>query len=265
MREVSAGHHAPMQLIVADDREAAGELLADKLAEAIADNPRLVLGLSAGSTSLLAYQDLVHRWHERGGFSFNNVETFSCDEYVGLRPEDHRSTRFMLNYHLFRQVDIPRENTHVPRGDTADLELECKAYDLLIEARGGLDLVVLGLGHNGHVGLNEPGSSVKSRTRTVDLTPSTIAAISGGERFKNLSDTPSQAIAMGLGPILDAKRVLLIATGLGKAEAVRRMVEGRVGPGMPASLLTTHPNLTMIADADATRQVDAALLDRLSA
>ena len=254
-----------MKLIVTDDREAAGKLLAEKLAESITDNPRLVLGLSAGSTSLLAYRELVHHWHEQGGFSFNNVETFSCDEYVGVRPEDHRSTRFMLNYHLFRQVDIPRENTHVPRGDARDLELECKAYDLLIEARGGLDLVVLGLGHNGHLGLNEPGSSIKSRTRLVDLTPSTIAAISGGERFKNLQDTPSQAIAMGLGPILDAKRVLLIACGLGKAEAVRRMVEGRVGPGMPASLLTTHPNLTMITDSDASGQLDDAIIARLSA
>ena len=252
-----------MQLILTDDREAAGALLAEHLADAIIANPRLVLGLSAGSTSLLAYQNLVHRWHEKGGFSFNTIETFSTDEYVGLRPEDHRSTRFMLNYHLFRQVDIPRENTHVPRGDAVDLDLECRAYDLLIQARGGLDLVVLGLGHNGHIGLNEPGSSAKSRSRTVDLTPSTIAAISGGERFKNLSDTPAQAIALGIGTILESKRVLLIATGIGKAEAVRRMVEGRVGPGVPASLLTGHPNLTMIADADATSLVDNAILTKL--
>ena len=254
-----------MKLIVTDHRESAGALLAEKLTEALTDNARLVLGLSAGMTSLLAYQELVHRWHERGGFSFNNVEVFATDEYVGLRPEDHRSTRFMLNYHLFRQVDIPRENTHAPRGDLQDLDPECKAYDLLIQARGGLDLVVLGLGHNGHVGLNEPGSSAKSRTRLVDLTPSTLAAISGGERFRMLQDTPSQAIAMGLEAILDAKRVLLIATGRGKAEAVRRMVEGRVGPGMPASLLTAHPNLTMIADADATRDLDDAIIDKLSA
>jgi glucosamine-6-phosphate deaminase len=252
-----------MKLIVTDHREAAGVLLAERLAEAITANPRLVLGLSAGQTSLYAYRELVHRWHEKGGFSFNCIETFSTDEYVGIRQEDHRSTRFMLNYHLFRQVDIPRENTYVPRGDASDLDLECKAFDLLIQARGGLDLVVLGLGHNGHVGLNEPGSTAKSRTRTVDLTPSTIAAISGGERFKNLQDTPNQAIAMGLGTILEAKRVLLIATGIGKAEAVRRMVEGRVGPGVPASLLTSHPNVTMIADSDATSQLDQAIIDKL--
>ena len=254
-----------MKLIVTDHREAAGALLAEKLTEALTANARLVLGLSAGMTSILAYQEVVHRWHERGGFSFNNIEVFSTDEYVGLRPEDHRSTRFMLNYHLFRQVDIPRENTHVPRGDLADLEAECKAYDLLIQARGGLDLVVLGLGHNGHVGLNEPGSSAKSRTRLVDLTPSTLAAISGGERFRMLQDTPSQAIAMGLESILEAKRVLLIATGRGKSEAVRRMVEGRVGPGMPASLLTAHPHLTMIADADAARDLDDSVIIKLSA
>jgi glucosamine-6-phosphate deaminase len=253
-----------MELIVTEDREAAGGLLAARLAEAIIANPRLVVGLSAGQTSLFAYRELVHRWHERGGFSFNTIETFSTDEYVGLKPEDHRSTRFMLNYHLFRQVDIPRENTHVPRGDAADLDLECKAYDLFIQARGGFDLVVLGLGHNGHVGLNEPGSSAKSRTRLVDLTPSTVAAISGGERFKNLQDTPSQAIAVGMGTILEAKRVLLCATGIGKAEAVRRMVEGRVGPGVPASLLTSHPNLTMIADRDATSLLDDSFLAKLT-
>ncbi len=253
-----------MQLIVTDHREAAGALLADRLVEAVSDNPRLVLGLSAGQTSLLAYRELVTRYHEQGGFSCAYLSTFNTDEYVGLKPEDHRSTRFLMNYHLFRQLDIPRENTFVPRGDADDLDLECRAFDMLIQARGGLDLVVLGLGHNGHVGLNEPGSSIKSKTRLVDLTPSTLAAISGGERFRNLQDTPSQAISMGLSTILDAERVLLIATGLGKAEALKRMVEGRVGPGVPASLLTSHPNLIIISDVDATRDLDPDVLERLA-
>jgi glucosamine-6-phosphate deaminase len=246
-----------MKLIVCDNREASGELIATMLADAITSDPRMKLGLSAGKTSLVAYDELVNRHHEKGGFTFAHLTTFNTDEYVGLAPEDRRSTRFLMNKHLFRQVDIPREQTFVPRGDAADLEAECKAYDLLIEARGGLDLVVLGLGHNGHVGLNEPGSSPKSRTRLVDLTPSTLAAISGGERFRNLETTPSRAISMGMATILESRKVLLAVTGMGKAEAVHRMVEGRVGPGMPATLLTGHRDLTIVVDRDAASKLDS--------
>lgn len=253
-----------MKLIVTHDRDAAGTLLAEHLVEAITANPRLVVGLSSGQTSLLAYHELAVRYHERGGFTFAHLTTFNIDEYVGLGPQDHRSTRYTMNSHLFRQVDIPRENTYGPRGDAKDLDLECRAYDLLIEARGGLDLVVLGLGHNGHVGLNEPGSTARSKTRLVELTPSTIAAISGGERFRNLADTPNQAMSMGMATILEARRVLLIATGLGKAEALRKMVEGRVGPGLPASLLMQHEHLTVITDRDAVSQIDPSVIKKFA-
>jgi len=253
-----------MKLVVTDSREAAGEHIASLLARAIADQPRLVLGLSCGMTSMVAYRELVSQFHERGGFSFRHVVTFSTDEYVGLSPADRRSTRAMMNYHLLRQVDIPREHTYVPRGDAADLDLECRAYDLLIQARGGLGLVVLGLGHNGHVGLNEPGSSARSRTRIVDLTPSTLAAISGGERFRNLQETPSQALSMGMATILDARELLIVATGLGKAEALDRMVTGRVGPGMPASLLTGHEHLTVVADHDACSKLSPEIIASLT-
>jgi glucosamine-6-phosphate deaminase len=161
-----------------------------------------------------------------------------------------------MNFHLFRQVDIPLEQTYVPRGDVKDLEAECKAWDLLIDARGGLDAVVLGLGHNGHVGLNEPGSSPKSRMRVATLTPSTLAALSDGSRFKNLESTPPTAITMGMATILEAREVLLIATGLGKADALHKMVEGRSGPSVPASLLLNHPKLTVFADSDAASRLD---------
>ncbi len=254
-----------MKIIVCENREASGDLIAGMLAAAITKNPRLNLGLSAGRTSLVAYDELVSRYHERGGFSFAHVSTFNTDEYVGLRPEDRRSTRAIMNRHLFRQVDIPREETYVPRGDALDVEAECKAYDLLIEARGGIDLVLLGLGHNGHVGLNEPGSSPKSRTRLVDLTPSTLAAISGGERFRNLETTPSRAISMGVATILESRSVLLAVTGLGKAESLRRMVEGKVGPGLPASLLTGHKHLTIVVDRDAASKLDPEHLEMAEA
>lgn len=254
-----------MKLVVCQDREEAAERLAGLLAEALAEKPALRLGLSAGATSLLAYAHLVRRYHKQGGFSLRKVCTFNTDEYVGLPPEDHRATRYLMNSHLFYQVDIPREQTFIPRGDAIDLDAECRAFDLLIEARGGLDLVVLGLGHNGHVGLNEPGSSPKSRTRVVDLTPSTVAAISGGERFRTIDETPAQAISMGMSQILDCRRVLVIATGIGKAEAVHRMVLGRVGPGMPASLLTGHRDVTLVLDPGAADKLDAATISEHSA
>jgi glucosamine-6-phosphate deaminase len=262
----AGGHHklAAMKLIVCKDRDEAAELLAERLAEAIAGKPALRLGLSAGTTSLLAYSHLARRYHKHGGFSLRKVCTFNTDEYVGLPPEDHRATRYLMNSHLFCQVDIPREQTFIPRGDALDLDAECRAFDLLIEARGGLDLIVLGLGHNGHVGLNEPGSSPKSRTRVVELTPSTVAAISGGERFRSVDETPDSAISIGMSQILDARRVLLIATGIGKAEALHRMVEGRVGPGVPASLLTSHRDLTVIADHDAVSRIDPRRLGELA-
>ncbi|MBA3707989.1 MAG: glucosamine-6-phosphate deaminase [Planctomycetes bacterium] len=251
-----------MKLIVCENREASADLIAGMLVTAITKNPRLRLGLSAGRTSLLAYEELACRYHEQGKFSFAKVTAFTTDEYVGLQPEDRRSTRSIMNAHLFRQVDIPREQTFIPRGDVENVEAECKAFDLLIEARGGLDLVVLGLGHNGHVGLNEPGSSPKSRTRLVDLTPSTLAAISGGERFRNLDTTPSRAISMGMATILEAARVLLVVTGVGKADALHRMVEGRVGPGVPASLLTGHRDLTVVVDRDAASKLESRHLER---
>jgi glucosamine-6-phosphate deaminase len=257
---VAGGRETTMKLIICDRSTEPGDRLAETLAEAIAANPRLKLGLSAGRTSIRAYGELVRRFHEKGGFSFRHITAFGTDEYVGLPAEDHRSTRYLMNFHLFRQVDIPREQTFVPRGDAQNLEAECKAWDMLIEARGGLDLVVLGLGHNGHIGLNEPGSSPKSRMRVVELTSSTLAALSDGSRFRNIDDTPTNAITMGLATILEAKQVLLIATGLGKAEALHRMVEGRSGPSVPASLLLSHPRLSIFADADSASRLDPQLV-----
>jgi glucosamine-6-phosphate deaminase len=249
-----------MKLIVCENREAAGLRLADDLADAIVANPRLRLCLSAGRTSIHAYEALVQRYHEHGGFSFRHLTVFATDEYVGLSPQDHRSTRYILNYHLFRQVDLPLEQTFIPRGDVPDIEAECKVWDSLIDARGGLDLVVLGLGHNGHVGLNEPGSSARSRMRSVSLTPSTLASLSDGTRFKNLAETPSTAISLGMASIIAAKQVMLIATGMGKADALHKMVEGRSGPSVPASLLTDHHDLIVYADRDAACKLDPDLV-----
>ncbi len=240
-----------MSLLVCQDRMRAATLLADIIEQAVKDQPRLVLGLASGATSGRAYWDLVSRYCRGIDLSFRFVTTFNTDEFIGVAPEDPRSARYFMNQHLFSQIDIRRENTFVPRGDCVDINAECAAYEHLITARGGLDLVVLGLGHNGHVGFNEPGSTVKSLTRPVEFTPSTLAGLSDGQRFASLSETPQGAITMGIGTIMAARRVLLIATGIGKAQAVAKVFGRRPGPAVPASQLLSHPECTVIVDQDA--------------
>jgi len=252
-----------MELIVADSRAEASRKLAGYLAEALIATPRLRLCLSAGRTSVCCYEHLVRRYHEPGGPSFRNAMIFGTDDYVGLRPDDFRSTRYILNYHLFNQVDIPGDQTVIMRGDATDLEAECRAFDLTIAARGGLDLVVLGLGYNGHVALNEPGSSLRSRSRQVTLTFSTIASLSDGTRFARAEDVPAQGLTIGMASIMAAREVLLIGTGVGKAEAMRRLVLGRPGTSFPASLLRAHPRLTVFADSDAISSLSAKQIAEL--
>lgn len=244
-----------MPLLICSDSVSPSVRLADILEQAILDQPSLTLGLATGRTSTAAYAELVARHHQNTELAFRRVTTFNTDEFVPLSANHPMSARYLMNYRLFRHVDIKLENTYIPHGDTEDLQAECKAYEAMLEARGGLDLVVLGLGHNGHVGFNEPGSSLKSRTRVIDFTSSTLAALSDGYRFKTLDETPRRAITMGLGTIFAAKHILLIATGVSKAQAVHRMYDGRPGPSVPASLLLKHPNLTVIVDEDAASQI----------
>ncbi len=237
-----------MQLIVSKSYRHTAVRLADIIEEAVVNNPRLVMGLATGRANALAYRELVRRYHQNLKISFRLACSFNTDEFLGLGPSDPHSTRYFMNTNLFDHIDIPAENTHVPRGDTRNVRLECRAFDYLIQARGGLDLMVLGLGYNGHIGFNEPGSTIKSRTRHVDFTESTLAALSDGERFASVGETPTSALTIGLSSILDAKHILLIATGIGKVDAVHQMIEGRAGSSFPASLLLAHPNLTVIID-----------------
>ncbi|TVR12745.1 MAG: glucosamine-6-phosphate deaminase [Planctomycetota bacterium] len=244
-----------MTLIISADAASAATRLADILEQAILAQPNLTMGLATGRTSSAAYEQLVARHHENTELAFRHVTTFNTDEFVPLPATHPMSARYLMNYRLFRHVDIKLENTYIPHGDAADLTAECRAYEAMLKARGGLDLVVLGLGHNGHVGFNEPGSSVKSRTRVVEFTTSTLAALSDGYRFTSIDKTPRQAISMGMGTILSAKHILLIATGISKAHAVHRMFDCRPGPSVPASLLLAHPNITVIIDKNAAAQI----------
>ncbi len=234
-----------MELIIQRDKEAAALLAARIVANELRSNPRAVLGLATGSTMEAVYRHLV-RMHREQKLDFSKCSTFNLDEYVGLTATDPNSYRYFMNKHLFMQVNINVENTHLPDGRAADLGAECRHYEALIAKAGGIDLQLLGIGKSGHIGFNEPLSALRSRTREKALTPTTIkqnAPFFGGE-----DKMPRRAITMGVGTILDAKRCLLLATGEEKAGIIAQAVEGPITSMVTASALQLHQRATVIVD-----------------
>lgn len=233
-----------MQVIIADSAQEVARLGADQLSALVRTRPGAVLGLATGNTPIALYEELIRRYRS-GQLSFARVRSFNLDEYVGLPPEHPQSYRYFMNRHLFSQIDIALEHTWVPDG-MADPETAGEAYEAQIEASGGIDLQVLGIGRNGHIGFNEPSSSLGSRTRIKTLAPQTLA---DNSRFFAADEfQPSLAITMGIGTILRSRKTLLLATGEAKADAVQAMVEGPVTASCPASALQLHPSAVVIVD-----------------
>jgi glucosamine-6-phosphate deaminase len=239
-----------MLLYVVDDAEAMGRLAADLVAKQMARTSPFVLGLPTGSTPIPFYRELVRR-HKEGLLDFSGVITFNLDEYGGLAPDDPHSFTAYMHTHLFDHVNIRPENVHVPNGAAADLDGEAERYEAAIDAAGGIDCLVLGIGQNGHIGFNEPGSSLGSLTRTKYLrgeTRKAAAAAFGGEEH-----VPREVITMGCGTILKAHRILLLAGGAKKAEIVKRALEGPVTTMVPASILQLHRFVTAVVTRDCAR------------
>lgn len=212
------------------------------LLESIRGNPRIVLGLPTGRTPLGMYARIV-RDCEREYYCFNQATTFNLDEYVGI-PRDHEgSYAAYMKRNIFDHVDLDPARTHIPDGMAGNLELECRRYEQKIGDEGGLDLTFLGLGRNGHIGFNEPGTPFRSRTRVVDLTESTRKANAG---YFADHRPPTQAITMGIATILESKRIVLLATGRGKEEAIARLRSRAIDVTFPASALWTHPNVHVL-------------------
>jgi glucosamine-6-phosphate deaminase len=237
-----------MEVIVRKDAEAAARLTARLIADAIRVKPDLVLGLATGRTMERVYEMLVEE-HKYRGLDFTYVVTFNLDEYVGLAPSDPCSYSAYMHYHLFRHVNINPANAHVPRGNAADLEEECRRYEALIAAYGGIDLQLLGIGLTGHIGFNEPMSSLRSRTRLKALSPVTLQQNS--EYFGGVDKVPRRAITVGVGNILESKRAIMLATGEEKADIVARALEGPVTAMVTASALQLHPRCVVILDEGA--------------
>lgn len=204
--------------------------------------PDCVLGLATGSSPVGTYRLLVENY-EKGVLDFSRVRTVNLDEYCGLSGENPNSYRYFMNDNLFDHVNIDKANTHVPSGFTADLDAEAARYEQMIETMGGIDLQLLGIGHNGHIGFNEPTDHFPAAVHTVELTESTINA--NARLFARREDVPTQAITMGIGTIMKARKLLLIA-GADKKDIVERALYGKVTPEVPASVLQLHADATVI-------------------
>lgn len=232
-----------MKLITVKTYEELSRKAADLIAAQVMLKPRCVLGLATGSSPLGIYRNLIDRCRA-GDLDFSTVTSVNLDEYVGLTPEDEQGYRYFMQKNLFDHINIRPENTFVPDGCAKDYDAECAAYDARIEALGGIDLQLLGIGLDGHVGFNEPGDCFIKETHVIDLHESTIRA--NARFFAKEEDVPRRAVTMGMGGIMQAKRVLLIANGEAKRDIVERSFRGPITPEVPASILQLHPDLTVI-------------------
>lgn len=234
-----------MRIVRAKDYEDMSRKAGDIIAAQVITKPDCVLGLATGSTPIGAYKRLVEGY-EAGDLDFSQVKTYNLDEYRGLPGDHDQSYRYFMNTNLFDHVNIDKANTHVPDGLAEDYEAACAAYDEAVAAAGNQDLQLLGIGNNGHIGFNEPGDAFIRGTHCVDLTESTIQANS--RLFDSIDDVPRQAFTMGIGTIMAARTILVMANGEVKAQAVHDMIYGPITPACQASILQLHPNVVLVAD-----------------
>jgi glucosamine-6-phosphate deaminase len=237
-----------MEVIIQPNPDAAAEFVARIIAQELRAKPRLVLGLATGRTMESVYAKLV--WmHREEKLDFSGCRTFNLDEYVGLPGTDLHSYRHFMNRHLFLQVNIKMENTHLPDGTADDLDAECEKYERLIEQAGGIQLQLLGIGQTGHLGFNEPLSAFRSRTMVSALSP--VTRVQNGSLFEKSDQMPLRAITMGVGTILDCQRCILLASGKEKATIVAKAVEGPMTSMISATALQLHPRCMVVLDEPA--------------
>lgn len=241
-----------MKIIVAKDYKDMSRKAANIISAQIITKPNCVLGLATGSSPIGTYDQLVE-WYEKGDLDFSQVSSVNLDEYRGLDHNHDQSYYYFMHEHLFDRVNIDPANTNVPDGTEPDAEKECRRYEELIASYGGVDLQLLGLGHNGHIGFNEPAPAFDKETHCVDLTESTIEA--NKRFFASADDVPRQAYTMGIGTIMKAKKILVVVSGEDKAEIVAKAFYGDVTPEVPASILQFHPDVTVVVDEAAASKL----------
>lgn len=241
-----------MKIYKAKDYKDMSRKAANIISAQVIMKPNCVLGLATGSTPIGTYDQLVE-WYNKGDLDFSEVTTVNLDEYKGLPRTNDQSYYYFMHQHLFDRVNIDPERTNVPNGMEPDAEKECGRYEELIRSLGGVDLQLLGLGHNGHIGFNEPGEAFEKETHCVDLTESTIEA--NKRFFASADDVPKQAYTMGIKTIMQAKKILIVVNGENKAGIVERAFFGPVTPEVPASILQLHNDVTLVGDEAALAKI----------
>ena len=241
-----------MKIISVKDYSALSRAAANIIAAQVILKPCCVLGLATGSTPIGLYSQLVE-WYKKGDLSFAEVRSVNLDEYLGLSPHHEQSYRYFMQDNLFNHIDIKPENTHVLNGLAKNPEAECAAYNKLIQDLGGIDLQLLGMGHNGHIAFNEPGDDFGLETHLVDLTESTIEA--NKRFFESRDEVPRHALSMGIKNIMNARRILIIVSGEEKADIVKEAFSGPVTKEVPASVLQLHPDVTLVGDKAALHKL----------
>ncbi len=237
-----------MEVIIKNNYQEMSLLAAKYLLDTVKGKSDAVIGLPTGSTPLGMYSAVVEEY-KKNTISFQNVKTFNLDEYIGLSKTDENSYYYFMNTNLFSHIDIKKENIHIPDGMTGNVKQECTNYENKVRQAGSMDILFLGIGKNGHIGFNEPGDFFEPYTHEVKLEQNTINANS--RFFESMHDVPTTAITMGIKTILSAKKIVLLAEGESKAEAVAKMVNGKITPQLPASILQLHDNITVIIDKKA--------------
>ena len=237
-----------MKIYAAKDYADLSRKAANIISAQVIMKPNAVLGLATGSTPIGAYKQLIE-WYEKGDIDFSHTLSINLDEYKGLSGDHDQSYRYFMNHNLFDHVNIKKENTNVPNGLAENAEEECKRYNNIIRSLGGIDLQLLGIGGNGHIGFNEPGAAFEKETHLVTLTEQTRQ--SNARFFTSIDEVPTHAFTMGIKSIMSAKKILLLATGEKKAKALYDSFFGPVTPGVPASILQLHNDCIVIADEPA--------------
>lgn len=241
-----------MKIYCGTDYQEMSRKAANILSAQIILKPNCVLGLATGSTPIGIYDQLCE-WYEKGDLDFSQVTSINLDEYKGLSGEDEQSYRYFMNRHLFDRVNIDKANTYVPDGLEIDSARACANYNAIIQSCGGIDMQLLGIGHNGHIGFNEPGEAFEKETHCVTLSERTIEA--NRRFFDNEESVPRQAYTMGIKSIMQAKKILLVASGADKAQILKRAFSGAITPEVPASVLQLHNDVTIVGDRGALAEL----------
>ncbi len=237
-----------MEIKVCNTYEEVSQLAAKIIAEQITEKPNSILGLATGSTPVGTYKELIKMYNE-GKIDFKNVKSFNLDEYYPIKKTNEQSYRYFMDENLFNYVNIDKKNTNVPDGETTNPLEYCLNYDKRVEEAGGIDLQILGIGQNGHIGFNEPDEELYVETHITELTQNTIEANS--RFFEKIEDVPTKAITMGLGTIMKAKKIIVLANGKSKQQIINKLINSGITTKIPASLLKLHPNVTLICDKEA--------------